>query len=192
LLGPDEAFMGWKVEPDDAGTFANSLLMTTTFTPVADAEISIDKKTVQSYPLTSTPSSFVYDADGYENASSGYAVRTYFSATDSGDYVLIVKKANSNTIYRYGTDVSSSNPASQGCGTIVCKIPFVSNAGETNYFELVQTATAYMSDTVTVSVERAVGVYADTGGSGIGPSGRKPKLQSQLCCRGYGSNYRDG
>ncbi len=167
LLGPDEAFMGWKVEPDDAGTFANSLLMTTTFTPVADAEISIDKKTVQSYPLTSTPSSFVYDADGYENASSGYAVRTYFSATDSGDYVLIVKKANSNTIYRYGTDVSSSNPASQGCGTIVCKIPFVSNAGETNYFELVQTATAYMSDTVTVSVERAVGVYADTVGSGI-------------------------
>ena len=167
LLGPDEAFMGWKVGPDStAGTFANNKAMTTTFTPSADAEISIDKKTIQNYPLTSTPSSFVYDVDGYENSSSGYAVRTYFSATDSGDYVLVVKKANSNTIYRYGTDVSS-NPASQSCGTIVCKIPFVSKAGETNYFEMVQLAPAYMSDTVTVSVEKAAGVYADTVGSGI-------------------------
>ena len=173
LLGPDEAFMGWKVEPDDAGTFANSLLMTTTFTPVADAEISIDKKTIQSYPLTSTPSSFTYDVDGYENASSDYAVRTYFSARDSGDYVLIVRKAYTNTIYMYETDVSSSKPTSLTCSTIICKIPFSSNAGETNYFELVQSQ-ANNGDTVTVSVEKAAGVYVDMVGSGIVRVGGSP------------------
>ena len=174
LLGPDEAFMGWQVDPDTAGTFRNASLMTTTFTPAADAEISIDKKTVQSYPLASTPSSFTYDADGYENISSYYAVRTYYSATDSGDYVLFVEKSIANNIYNYGTDATFSNPASQYCGTVVCKIPFSLNAGGINYFELVQTNASYIDDTVTAYVEKAAGVYADTVGSGIVRVGGNP------------------
>ena len=166
LLGPDEAFLGWKVNPDTAGTFRDSTAMSTTFTPVADAEISINKQTIQSYPLSDTPSIFTYDSSGYQNASSAYAVRTYFSASDSGDYVLIVKKVGLNTIYKYGTDASFSNPNWQSCNAVVCKIPFSSNAGETSYFELVQTNSSLYGDTVTVSVEKAAGVYADTVGSG--------------------------
>ena len=168
LLGPDEAFIGWKVGPDStAGTFANDKAMTTTFTPATDAEISIDKKTVLTHSLTSTPSSFTYDADGYQNVSSNYAVRTYFSAADSGDYVLIVRKTYTNYIYKYGTDASFSTSTSQACGTAFCKIPFSSKAGERSYFELVQMAETNIGDTVTVSVEKAAGVYADTVGSGI-------------------------
>ena len=175
LLGPDEAFMGWLVSPDtSAGKFSNSKAMSTVFTPAADAEISIDKQTVQSYPLSSTPSSFVYNDDGYQNVSSYYAVRTYFSATDSGDYVLIAKKTYSNNIYKYGTDASFSSPNSQNCGAVACKIPFSSNAGETNYFELVQTYASYFGDTITVSVEKAVGVYADTVGAGTVKVGGNP------------------
>ena len=170
LLSPTKAFLNWK-RISGAGTFSDSTAVSTKFYPTLDAELGIDTKTVTVNALTDKFKSYVYNADGYQKNGSGFAVRTSFTATDSGYYILFVKPEKYSygpDVYNFGTDSSFSSLSSQSCGSTTCRITFSSNAGAKTYFELYQSYSAHNGDSVDARVEKAIGVYAEPDSVGKG------------------------
>ena len=167
LLSPTKAFLNWK-RVSGSGTFNDSTSITTYFYPTSDAELGIDTKTVTVNALTDKFKSYVYNADGYQRNGAGFAVRTSFTATDSGNYVLFVQTNYSHYIYRFGADSLFSSYTSQSCGSGICRITFASNAGAKTYFELYQSDSAHYGDSVDARVEKAIGVYAEPDSVGKG------------------------
>ena len=167
LLSPTNALLNWK-RISGTGTFSDSTAVSTKFYPTSDAELGIDTKTVTVNALTDKFKSYVYNADGYQRNGAGFAVRTSFTATDSGNYVLFVKTGYSNYILGYGMDSSFSSNYSQSCASGICQYAFSSNAGAKTYFELYQSYSAHYGDSVDARVEKAIGVYAEPDSVGKG------------------------
>ena len=170
LLSPTKAFLNWK-RISGTGSFGDSLSISTYFYPTSDAELDVNTQTVQVYSLTDKFKSYIYNANGYQRNGSGFAVRTSYTATDSGNYILFVKPENYSygpDVYRFGTDSSFSNFSSQSCGSTTCRITFSSNAGAKTYFELYQSYSAHNGDSVSARVEKAIGVYAEPDSVGKG------------------------
>ena len=170
LLSSTKAFLNWKII-SGTGTFGDSLDISTYFYPSSDAELGVDTKAVSVYALTDKFKPYVYNANGYQKDGTGFAIRTSYAATDSGNYILFVKPENYSygpNIFRFGTDSSFSSYTSQGCSYNTCRVLFSSNAGAKTYFELYQNYSAHYSDSVNVRVEKTIGVYAepDTVGKG--------------------------
>ena len=165
LLKANEVFVSWKVV-SGSGEFTNASASSTYFTPKSNAKIDIEKKTVQVKALSDKNSSLVYNVDGYEKGSMGYAVRTSYKAPDEDNYILVIQSDYSSYVYRYGSDSSfSSSVTILNCYS-VCKVPFKSAAGAKNYFELYQNTSYYVGETVKAHVEKAAEIHVDTVGSG--------------------------
>lgn len=165
LLSPNKAFVKWKII-SGSGTFGNETAISTNYKPQANSEIGIETKVVTVYPITDKYSSYVYDSQGYAKTTSAYAVRTSYSAADSGYYVLFVKAGFSSSVYRYGTDSTFASASTTSCSSGLCRILFYSVGGVKNYFELYEGNSSYTDSSVSVRVEKTVKVTSDTSGSG--------------------------
>ena len=165
LVPTGEAFINWKLDKG-SGSFYDSTLASTTFTPASDVEISIVSKPFTIHPLTDKEKSFVYKNDGVA-VGSGYGVRTSYKSTDTACYILHTETDYYNYLRNYGTDGSF-------LGTYVERsfysgpqsYLFCLNAGETYYFDLLQTNSSNVTDIVKARVEKGVKINADTTGSG--------------------------
>ena len=104
LVPTGEAFINWKLDKG-SGTFYDSSLASTTFTPASDVEISIVSKPFTIHPLTDKEKSFVYKNDGVA-VGSGYGVRTSYKSTDTACYILHTETDYYNYLRNYGTDGS--------------------------------------------------------------------------------------
>ena len=170
LLSPTKALLNWKII-SGTGTFGDSTSISTYFYPTSDVVLGIDTKTVAVYALTDKFKSYTYNANGYQKNGSGYAIRTSYTAQDSGNYILFVKPENYSygpNIFRFGTDSSFTSYSSLGCSSDICRFSFSSNAGGKTYFELYQYYSAHFSDSVSARVEKTVGVYAEPDSVGKG------------------------
>ena len=167
LLSSTKAFLNWKII-SGTGTFGDSLDISTYFYPSSDAELGVDTKAVSVYALTDKFKSYTYNGNGYQKNGSGYAVRTSYTAQDSGNYVLFVNTDYDSYVFRFGTDSSFSSYSSLSCYYYPCRISFSLNAGAKTYFELYQYYSAHYSDSVSVRVEKTIGVYAEPDSVGKG------------------------
>ena len=170
LLSSTKAFLNWK-RTSGTGRFDDSTAIKTYFYPNSDAILDINTQTVKVNSLTDKFKPYLYNADGYQKNGAGYAIRTSYTAADSGNYVLFVKPENSSygpSIFRFGTDSSFMTSSSLNCYSEICRISFLSNAGAKTYFELYQSYSAHYSDSVSARVEKTVGVYAEADPTGSG------------------------
>lgn len=165
-LAEGQNFVKWFIV-SGTGSFGNTALKTTTFTPTSDhVVLGFQTKQGSTYALDENFQGFTYIGNGTK-ASSNYGIRTSFTASDEGNYTLIVKTRYSSYILNYLNDSDFGDSyTSYSCSSTQCKHLFNANENTTNYFLLKPYNDSYMSDSVWAKVVKNVKVRSDTAGYG--------------------------
>ena len=172
------SFVNWKIS-SGSGKFLDSSKMSTIFIPSSDSvNVTIKQKKGQIYQLTDKFSGFTTYANGNKVPLSGaipyyYGVRTFYTAKDTGAYVLVTESkkpwyyydvqsdSTFNTYYTAGFTSTSSSTRNTLRYTF-----YVSVENTSNYFLLKANGDAYMKDSIWAKVVKIAKITSDTVGGG--------------------------
>ena len=171
-------FVGWKTSTG-SGKFLDSSKMMTFFIPSSDSvNVTIKQKKGQIYQLTDKFSGFTTYANGSRVPLSGvipyyYGVRTFYTAKDTGTYVLVTESKSPWYYYDVMTDSTfdsyyNANYVSTSSSTrnTLRYIFNISTPNTTNYFLLKANGESYMKDSIWAKVVKVAKITSDTVGGG--------------------------